>query len=235
MRLFRTLLAALLAAVLVAAVVGYVKFGDALSLNHLASKEGSLREFKAHNPVTVVALALAIYVLATGLSLPGAAVLTLVFGWFFGFGQGLLLVSFASTAGATLAFLFSRFLLRDSIESKFGDKLKGFNAALAREGAFYLFTLRLIPVVPFFVINLVMGLTPVRTSTFWWVSQLGMLPGTAVFVYAGAQFPSLTTLAREGAAGILTPRLIVAFVLLGVFPIAVKRIMAKFRKPTAAI
>ncbi len=222
-----------LAAVLAAAVVGYLKFGDTLSLGHLASKEGSLREFKAGNPLMVVGIAFAIYVAVTGLSLPGAVVLTLVFGWFFGFGQGLLLVSFASTAGATLAFLFSRFLLRDAIESKFGDKLGRFNSALAREGAFYLFTLRLIPVVPFFVINLVMGLTPVRTTTFWWVSQLGMLPGTAVFVYAGAQFPSLATLAQKGAGGILTPQLIIAFVLLGVFPITVKHLLTRFRKPTA--
>jgi len=223
-----------LAVVVAAAVVGYLKFGDALSLDYLASKEGSLREFKASNPLLVVGVAFAIYVIATGLSLPGAAVLTLVFGWFFGFGQGVLLVSFASTAGATLAFLFSRFLLRDSIESKFGDKLKGFNAALAREGAFYLFTLRLIPVVPFFVINLVMGLTPVRATTFWWVSQLGMLPGTAVFVYAGAQFPSLQTLAEKGAGGILTPQLIIAFIILGLFPIVVKKLMAKFKKKQIA-
>lgn len=223
-----------LAVVVAAVVVGFLKFGDALSLDHLASKEGSLREFKASNPLVVLGVALAIYVVATGLSLPGAAVLTLVFGWFFGFAQGVLLVSFASTAGATLAFLFSRFLLRDAIESKFGDKLKGFNAALEREGAFYLFTLRLIPVVPFFAINLVMGLTPVRATTFWWVSQLGMLPGTAVFVYAGAQFPSLRTLAEKGAGGILTPQLIVAFLVLGLFPIVVKKLMAKFRKPGAA-
>lgn len=219
-----------LAAVLTAAVVGYWKFGDALSLEYLASKEEGLREFKAGSPLLVVGIALAIYILATGLSLPGAVVLTLVVGWFFGFVQGLVLVSFASTTGATLAFLFSRFLLRDSIESRFGDKLQGFNAALAREGAFYLFTLRLIPVVPFFVINLVMGLTPLRTATFWWVSQLGMLPGTAVFVYAGAQFPSLATLAQKGAGGILTPGLIIAFILLGVFPIAVKHLLARFKK-----
>jgi len=224
----------LLAVVVAAGVVGYLKFGDALSLDYLASQEGNLREFKATNPVLVVGVALAIYVVATGLSLPGAAVLTLVFGWFFGFGQGVLLVSFASTAGATLAFLFSRFLLRDSIESKFGDRLKGFNAALEREGALYLFTLRLIPAVPFFVINLVMGLTPMRTTTFWWVSQLGMLPGTAVFVYAGAQFPSLETLAEKGAGGILTPQLIIAFIILGLFPIVVKKIMARFKKQERA-
>lgn len=224
----------ILAIVLVAAIVGYLKFGDALSLDNLVSREGALREYQVSNPVMVIGIGFVLYVAVTGLSLPGAAVLTLVFGWFFGFGRGLLLVSFASTAGATMAFLFSRFLLRDSIEAKFGDRLKRFNEALRREGAFYLFTLRLIPVVPFFVINLVMGLTPLPTRTFWWVSQIGMLPGTAVFVYAGAQFPSLNTLAEKGAGGILTPQLIAAFVILGLFPICVKKIMARFKKPERA-
>jgi len=146
-----------LVVVFVAVIVGYLKFGDALSLDNLASREGALREYQVSNPIMVIGIGFVLYVAVTGLSLPGAAVLTLVFGWFFGFGRGLLLVSFASTAGATLAFLFSRFLLRDSIENKFGDRLKRFNEALRREGAFYLFTLRLIPAVPFFVINLVMG------------------------------------------------------------------------------
>ncbi len=212
-----------------AALIGYLKFGDVLSLEYLASKEEGLRELKQDNPVQVMGLSFAFYVAATGLSLPGAAVLTLVCGWFFGFAQGIILVSFASTAGATLAFLFSRFLLRDTIEAKFGEKLKGFNEALKREGAFYLFSLRLIPVVPFFVINLVMGLTPLRVSTFGWVSQIGMLPATAVFVYAGAQFPSLVTLAEKGTAGILTPQLLAAFVVLGVFPILVKKVMARVK------
>lgn len=223
-----------LAVVVAAAVFGYVKYGDQLSLENLATKESSLREFQANSPILVIGVAFGIYVAVTGLSLPGAAVLTLVIGWFFGFGQGLLLISFASTAGATLAFLFSRFLLRDSIQAKFGERLKGFNEALEREGAFYLFTLRLIPAVPFFVINLVMGLTPIRTGTFWWVSQVGMLPGTAVFVYAGSQFPSLRTLAEKGAGGIISPGLIAAFVILGLFPIVVKKVMAKIRKPVAA-
>ncbi|MBT5925704.1 MAG: TVP38/TMEM64 family protein, partial [Verrucomicrobia bacterium] len=144
-------------------------------------------------------------------------------------GKGLLLVSFASTAGASMAFLLSRFFLNDLIQFKFGDRLDKFNEALKKEGAFYLFTLRLIPAVPFFVINLVMGLTPIPTRTFWWVSQLGMLPGTAVFVYAGSQFPSLSILAEKGGSGILTPQLVLAFILLGVFPIAVKKLMGRFK------
>lgn len=223
---------AVLGLVVFAAVFVFIKFGDALTLTALASREEALRAHQADSPWLVMGLAFIVYVTVTGLSLPGAAALTLVFAWFFGFGRGLVLVSFASTAGATLAFLFSRFLLRDSIEAKFGERLVRFNKALAEEGAFYLFTLRLIPAVPFFVINLVMGLTPLRTWPFWWVSQVGMLPGTVVFVYAGSRFPSLAELAESGAAGIFTPQLILAFVILGLFPIAVKKVMAKFKSAT---
>jgi uncharacterized membrane protein YdjX (TVP38/TMEM64 family) len=210
----------------------YKNYGDVLTLESLASKETELRQYQSDNPVLVYGIAFLVYVAVTGLSLPGAAVLTLVIGWYFGFVRGLILVSFASTAGATVAFLLSRYLLRDTIQNKFGNKLTSFNESLKREGAFYLFTLRLIPAVPFFVINVVMGLTPVKTSTYWWVSQLGMLPGTAVYVYAGSQFPDLKTQAEKGAGGILTPQLIAAFVLLGLFPLVVKKLMAKF-KPVA--
>ncbi len=210
-------------------ILGYWKYGHFLSIDNLVSKETVLRDYQIQNPSIVFGLSFLIYVIATGLSLPGAAVLTLFLGWFLGFGKGLLMVSFASTAGATMAFLLSRFLLRDLIQSKFGDRLNRFNEALEKEGAFYLFTLRLIPAVPFFVINLVMGLTPIPARTFWWVSQVGMLPGTAVFVYAGSQFPSLSELAEKGASGILTPQLILAFVLLGIFPIVVRKIMARWQ------
>ena len=214
-----------------AAFFAYQNYGDSLKLQSLASKESELRQYQADNPILVYAVAFLVYVAVTGLSLPGATVMTLVFGWYFGFVRGLILVSFASTAGATLAFLLSRYLLRDTIQSKFGDKLAAFNDSLKREGAFYLFTSRLIPALPFFVINVVMGLTPVKTSTFWWVSQLGMLPGTAVYVYAGSQFPDLKTLAEKGPGGILTPQLIAAFVVLGLFPLVVKKLMAQFRAP----
>lgn len=206
----------------------YQNYGDALKLDNLASQETQLRQYQTDNPILVYGVAFVIYVAITGLSLPGAAVLTLVFGWYFGFVRGLVLVSFASTTGATLAFLLSRYLLRDTIQSRFGDRLKSFNENLEREGAFYLFTLRLIPAIPFFVINVVMGLTPVKTRTFWWVSQVGMLPGTAVYVYAGSQFPDLKTLADKGAGGILTPQLIAAFVVLGLFPLVIKKVMARF-------
>lgn len=216
-------------AIVTMGALGYWKFGHLLSIDSLASKESGLREYQLNHPAPVLGLSFLIYVVATGLSLPGAALLTLFLGWFLGFGKGLLLVSFASTAGATMAFLLSRFLLNDVIQSKFGDRLEKFNEALKKEGAFYLFTLRLIPAVPFFVINLVMGLTPIPTRTFWWVSQVGMLPGTIVFVYAGSQFPSLSVLAEKGASGILTPQLFIAFILLGIFPIMVKKIMNQLK------
>ena len=209
-----------------AAIVGYTQFGDALSLDSLAKQESQLREFQQQHPVLVYAIAFVIYVAVTGLSLPGAAVLTLLYGWYFKLGAGLILVSFASTMGATLAFLLSRFLFRDFIQDRFGDRLENFNQSLEREGPFFLFTLRLVPAVPFFVINAVMGLTPIKTTTFWWVSQLGMLAGTVVFVYAGSSVPSLQTLAEERINAVFTPRqftqIFLAFVLLGTFPLAVR-------------
>lgn len=206
-------------------IVVFIRNGDALSLDFLASQQEALRHAAVDRPIVVFGMAFLLYVVVTGLSLPGAAVMTLVYGWLFGFWQGFLLVSFASTTGATVAFLISRFLLRDLIQNRFGDRLVTFNQALEREGAFYLFTLRLIPQVPFFLVNLVMGLTPVRTITFWWVSQLGMLPGTCIYVYAGASIGNLETLRDRGLSGILTWQLAVAFTLLGLFPLLIRRLM----------
>lgn len=220
----------LLLVVIGLAAFAYGKFGDALTLENLAAQESQLREAKVRAPLLVFAIGFLVYVAVTGLSLPGAGVLTLAFGWFFGFWQGTLLVSFASTTGATLAFLFSRYLFRDSIQAKFGDRLAKFNDALQREGPLFLFALRLIPVVPFFVINLVMGLTPIRTWTYCWVSQVGMLAATAVFVYAGAAVPSLAELSERGLGGVLSSKVIIAFVILGLFPLGVKKIMAAARK-----
>ena len=209
--------------------VAYTQFGDALTLQSLAQQEFQLRAFQQEHPVLVYGITFLSYVVVTGLSLPGAAVLTLVYGWYFGLVQGILVVSFASTTGATLAFLLSRFLFRDSIQKRFGERLATFNQALEKEGPFFLFTLRLIPAVPFFVINAIMGLTPIRTRTFWWVSQLGMLAGTAVYVYAGSSVPNLQTLADQGINAVFTPsqltQIVVAFVLLGVFPLIVRFMM----------
>lgn len=218
---------AALFAIAIAVGVGYYQFRESLTLQNLASRESDLRSLQQAQPVLVYGMAFAIYVTMTGLSLPGATVLSLVCAWFFGFWPGMLLVSLASTAGATLAFLISRFLLRETIQRKFGDRLQAFNQALEREGALYLFMLRLNPVVPFFMINAVMGLTPIRPWTFWWSSQLGMLPGTAVYVYAGSRVPNLATLAEQGATGILSPQLLIAFVLLGVVPLILKKLFQR--------
>ncbi|HEX6689950.1 MAG TPA: FAD-dependent oxidoreductase, partial [Burkholderiales bacterium] len=176
--------------------------------------------YQAH-PWQTAAGFFAVYVAATALSLPGAAtLLTLAAGATFGLLWGTVLVSFASSLGATLAFLASRFVLRGWVQERFGAYLRGINEGVAKEGAFYLFTLRLIPAVPFFAINLAMGLTPLRAGTFYWVSQLGMLAGTVVYVNAGTQLGAL-----ESPAGILSPGLIGAFVLLGLFPLAAKRLV----------
>jgi dihydrolipoamide dehydrogenase len=163
----------------------------------------------------------ALYVAVTGLSLPGAALLTLIAGAIFGLLWGTLIVSFASTLGATLAFLVARFLLRDWVQSRFSEKLKAVNRGVAKDGPFYLFTLRLVPLFPFFVINLVMGLSPIRATTFYWVSQIGMLPGTLVYVNAGTQIASIDSL-----NGILSPTLLASFALLGVFPLLAKKLVA---------
>ena len=212
-----------------AAVFGYANYGDSLTLEEIAEKEADLRNFQAKNPILVYGLAFVIYVAVTGLSLPGAVPLTLVFGWFFGLWRGVLVVSFASTMGATLAFLLSRYVLGNTIQAKFGNRLRSFNEALKRDGALFLFTMRLIPAIPFFVINLVMGLTPIPVLTYWIVSQIGMLPGTIVFVYAGSAVPDPRTLSAQGIGGILTPKVITAFVILGLFPLVVKFIMKRVR------
>ena len=223
----------ILAVVLAAVVVAYVQFGDSLTLESLAARERQLRQFQADHPILVYGIAFVVYVGVTGLSLPGAAALTLLYGWYFGLLQGVIMVSFASTAGATLAFLLSRYLFGEALQSRFGARLSGFNEALRREGPFYLFTLRLIPAIPFFVINLVMGLTPIRVLTSCWVSQLGMLAGTVVYVYAGSTVPSLEVLAEHGVQAVLTPgqltQLVVALALLGIFPLVVRLIVKKLR------
>ncbi|HBN77769.1 MAG TPA: TVP38/TMEM64 family protein [Planctomycetaceae bacterium] len=230
----------ILLAVFVVAVGGlYVQFGDLFSLSSLAERESQLREYQQQHPVLIYGIAFAIYVMVTGLSLPGAAGLTLAYGWYFGLLPGMILVSFASTTGATIAFLISRFFFQDTIQKRFGKRLNHFNESLKKEGPFFLFTLRLIPAVPFFVINAVMGLTPIKTWTFWWVSQIGMLPGTFIYVYAGSSVPSLQQLAEDGVQAIFTPgqltQILIAFVLLGLFPLLVRYLMKFFIKDPASL
>lgn len=207
----------------------YLGVTDYFSLESISDQEAQLREFQHEHPIAVFGVAVLLYAAVTGLSLPVAVPLSLAFGWFFGLLPAVAVVSFGSTGGATVAFLFSRYLFRDSIQAKFGERLAGFNQALEREGAFYLFTLRLIPQVPFFLINVVMGLTQIRVSVFWIVSQIGMLPGTVVYVYAGASIPNAEALAQQGLTGLLSPQLWIAFGLLGIFPIVVKKLMNRLR------
>ena len=223
---------------LIAAGVGafwYFDLAALLSFAELKERSDALIELRKANP-TVSALAFfGVYIAVTALSLPGAAVMTLAGGAIFGFGTALVLVSFASTIGATLAFLVSRTLLRDWVQTRFGRQLKSLNAGFERDGPFYLFSLRLVPVFPFFVINLISGLLPIGTFRFYWVSQLGMLPATAVYVNAGTQLGQL-----ESPAGILSPALLGSFVLLAVFPflaravlrrIQARQSLAAFKKP----
>ena len=209
--------------------LAYFNFRDVLTLKYLATQETNWRDFAGQHPVAIYLIAFLIYTSITGLSLPGAVPLTLSYGWFFGFWKALLLVSFSSTAGATLAFLTSRYLFRSAIQSRYGERFAVINQQFEKEGAFYLFILRLVPAFPFFLINVLMGLTTIRAWTFWWVSQIGMLAGTAVFVYAGTSVPTLQELSEQGAKGILTPQLIIAFILLGTFPLLVKKIVNRIQ------
>ena len=194
------------------------------SFESIKAHQAALQAWYASHPLATVFGFFVLYVAVAGLSLPGATLLTLIAGAIFGLLWGTVVVSFASSAGATLALLASRFALRDWAQSRFSRQLQGINRGMEKEGAFYLFTLRLIPAVPFFVINLAMGLTPIRARTFYWVSQLGMLPATVVYVNAGTQLGAIDSL-----AGILSPGLIGAFVLLGIFPLLAKKGLALYR------
>ncbi|AEF02899.1 FAD-dependent oxidoreductase [Alteromonas naphthalenivorans] len=212
-----------LIAVLVAAVFGFFYF-DLNTYLTLDGLKGSLDTFTQQieeNPLVSIGVFFAIYAAVTALSLPGAAILTLAAGALFGLVQGFIIVSFASSVGATLAFLVARFILRDTVRKRFGEKLKKIDEGVEKQGAFYLFTLRLVPVFPFFLINLLMGLTSIKTWTFYWVSQLGMLAGTIVYVNAGTQLAQIDSL-----SGIVSPGLILSFVLLGIFPWIAKAIVA---------
>lgn len=214
---------AFLLALIIVAIAGFFYF-DLNSYLTLEGMKGSLNGFQqaiAQNPFLSMGVFFAVYVSVTALSLPGAAILTLAAGALFGLLQGLIIVSFASTIGATLAFLVSRFILRDTVRTKFKDKLNNIDKGVEKQGAFYLFTLRLVPVFPFFLINLLMGLTALKTWTFYWVSQLGMLAGTAVYVNAGTQLAQIVSL-----SGIVSPGLIFSFILLGIFPWIAKGIVA---------
>ena len=211
-----------LVALLAALVVAFFAFdlGRFFSLDYIKGAHGEFAALYQSRPAFVVGVFFAVYVAVAALSLPGAAILTLLAGAIFGLLVGTVLVSFASSIGATIAMLVSRYLLRDSVKSRFGTRMADVDRGIEREGAFYLFTLRLVPVFPFFVINLLMGLTKMKAATFYWVSQLGMLAGTLVYVNAGTQLARI-----ESPGGILSPGVIGSFVLLGLFPLAAKKII----------
>ncbi|MCC9608541.1 TVP38/TMEM64 family protein [Blastopirellula sp. JC732] len=208
----------------------YFFFGRHLSLDSLVAREEALRDFQQQHWLTAYAGAFVIYVVITGLSLPGAALLSLFYGWLFGPVAGVTLVSFASTLGATIAFSLSRYLFRDAVQRRYQQRLEKLNASIEAEGAYYLFTLRLIPVFPFFLVNLLMGLTPIRLWTFWWVSQLGMLAGTIVYVAAGASLPSMSAIQQQGLGAIVRWPTLVAFALLGALPLVTKQMMKRLRR-----
>jgi pyruvate/2-oxoglutarate dehydrogenase complex dihydrolipoamide dehydrogenase (E3) component/uncharacterized membrane protein YdjX (TVP38/TMEM64 family) len=208
--------------VLTALIAAFFVFdlGRFFDLGWFKAQQQMLASQVAEAPFASAAVFFAIYVVVTALSLPGAAVMTLVAGALFGLLKGLVIVSFASSLGALLAFLIARFLLRDWVQARFGKALEAINQGVDKDGAFYLFTLRLVPAFPFFVINLAMALTPLPARTFYWVSQLGMLAGTVVFVNAGTQLAQI-----ESLSGILSPGLLGAFLLLGIFPLVARRII----------
>jgi pyruvate/2-oxoglutarate dehydrogenase complex dihydrolipoamide dehydrogenase (E3) component/uncharacterized membrane protein YdjX (TVP38/TMEM64 family) len=211
----------ILVAILAATVALYqLGLKDYLTLDAIKASQSNFAQSYADNPALVIGVFFIVYVVSTAFSLPGAALLTLLGGALFGVVTGTIVVSFASSIGATLAFLGSRFFLRDWVQAKFGDRLKAINDGVAKDGAFYLFSLRLIPVVPFFVINLAMGLTPIKTGTFYWVSQLGMFLGTLVYVNAGTQLAQINSL-----GDIASPGLLASFAALGLFPWIARGIM----------
>ena len=227
----------LILAVIAGLILVYFLFdlGQYLDLNYFKAQQERISQFRDATPLRAAAIFFVIYVLVTGLSLPGAAIATLIGGAIFGLLWGTVLVSFASVIGASCAFLVSRHILRDSIQNRYGDRLRTINEGIRKDGAVYLFTLRMVPLFPFFVINLVMGLTPMRLRTYFIVSQIGMLPGTIVYVNAGTQLAKI-----DSVGSILSPALLGSFVLLGIFPLISKKIidvmksrkqLGKFQRP----
>jgi uncharacterized membrane protein YdjX (TVP38/TMEM64 family) len=212
---------------LVSMIILYIVFDldRFLTLSYIKESQENFQQLATKHPLPVIASYMMVYILVTSLSLPGATVLTLLGGALFGFWIGTLAVSFASTIGATLACFVSRFLLRDWVQKKLGDKITAVNEGIEREGAFYLFTLRLIPIFPFWAINLVMGLTRMPLRTFYWVSQLGMLAGTIVYVNAGKELAKI-----DAPSDVLSPSLILSFVLLAIVPITAKKAIHLYKK-----
>jgi len=213
--------------VLVAVVAGawfMFDLGQYFSFAYIKSQQAAWQQSLQQYPLLVAAVFFAVYVLVTALSLPGAAVMTLAAGALFGVVYGTVLVSFASTIGATLAFIIARYIARDWVQQRFAEQLGTINKGVEEEGGFYLFSLRLIPAFPFFLINIVMALTPIKVWQFYWISQLGMLAGTIVYVNAGTQLSQL-----DSMRGILSLNLILSFVALGLLPLVAKKVINGIR------
>jgi uncharacterized membrane protein YdjX (TVP38/TMEM64 family) len=214
----------IIAAAIIIAAYFFFDLGHYINLTYLKGSQERFRMLYGEHEVAVVAAYMVVYILFTALSLPGAAIMTLAGGALFGIIAGTLIVSFSSAIGATLACFISRYLLRDWVLTRFGDRFAKLQKGIVEEGPFYLFSLRLVPVFPFFIINLIMGLTPMRMGTFFWVSQMGMLPGTIIYVNAGRELSKI-----ESLSGILSPGVIFSFVLLGLFPIAAKKLLGWYK------
>lgn len=216
---------ALACTILLIGGVLFTLFGDYLTLTAMQQNLAQFQDWRDQQPILVTLVFFVLYVLMTALSIPGATLLTLAGGALFGLAWGLAIISFASTLGATLAFIGARFFLRDWVQERFHQRLKAINQGVEKDGGFYLFTLRLVPVFPFFLINLLMGLTPIKTWTFYWVSQVGMLAGTAVYVNAGTQLAQIDSL-----SSIVSPSLLASFALLGIFPWLAKLVLGFIKK-----
>lgn len=206
----------------------YYDISQHLNLASISAAQQELRLYGQAHPLLLGGGFFLVYVTATALSIPGATFLTLLGGALFGFWYGLLIVSFASTIGATLAFLLARFLLRDWVQKTYGKHLTALNTGFEQEGSFYLFAMRLLPVFPFFLVNILTALTSIRIRTFYWASQVGMLPGTAVYVYAGTELGQIKSL-----SDVTSPSLIAAFVMLGLFPLIAKKAISTIRRRRA--
>lgn len=221
----------ILVAAIAALITSFFVFdlGQYLSLNYLKSQKDALNQLYVENALLVITVFFLAYVAMAAFAIPGALIFTLAGGAIFGFTTGFVVVSFASTVGATIAFLLTRYLFHDAIQAKFGERLEVINKGIKKEGAFYVFGLRLVPLFPFFVVNSVLALTKLKTWTFYWSSQIGMLAGTAVYVNAGTQLASIDNL-----GDIANPKLLISFALLGVFPIIAKYALAFLKREKAA-
>ena len=222
----------ILAGIFVALIVAFFAFdlGQMFTLENLKAQQAALSEYYTNNTLLIIVVFFLVYIAVAGMGLPAAAIMTVAAGAIFGFWTGFILVSFASTIGATIAFLLTRYLFHDAVQRKFGDKLAKLNAGIEREGAMYVFSLRLVPFIPFFVINSVLALTKLKAVTFYWASQIGMLLGTAVYVNAGTQLATIETM-----GDIVDIRIIASFLLLAVFPFIAKWLLRLIRPNTAAL